>query len=142
MGFPDNCIRGIKNERCLLEDGITPNVTLFEFHDNAGKDNWVRESINWMDDQQAIDFTWRQINADDGTLQFPVGIAILLLTELNRIKRRHFGFFDYEREVLEANSYHGNLLLKAGIEKQRKTLVRAALANNSKVHLQKDRLSA
>jgi hypothetical protein len=138
MEFPDHCIRGIPNSACLVEGRPIAYLTLFEFHRHSSKEQgWKEESINWMDDEDAIDFTLRQTNAD-GELQFKVGVAILPHIELNKLKKRHTGFFDYERRPIEGNTYHGNLLLSDSIRKERKTLIRARLANMSEVVLQSD----
>lgn len=90
-----------------------------------------------MDDQYAIDFTLRQTK-DDGSLQFKVGVAVLPRFELNKIRKRHADFFEYERARTENNIYHGNLLLKADIRKERKTMIRAKLADISEIRLRED----
>jgi hypothetical protein len=138
MEYPDRCIRGILNSACLLEGAPVAYLTLFEFHGHSSKEGgWKEESINWMDDEGAIDFTLKQTN-EDGDLQFKIGVAILPHVELNRLKKRHIGFFDYERRSIEGNRYHGNLLLRDSIKRQRKTLIRAALAHMSEVILRED----
>jgi hypothetical protein len=137
--FPDNCIRGIPNHNCLLDDKATAYLTLFDFPgDRPRQDGWIEESINWMDDQHAIDFTLRQTKDDGRSLQFNVGVAVLSRSELNKIRRRHTDFFGYERARTEDNVYHGNLLLKADIRKERKTMIRAKLADISEIHLREN----
>lgn len=143
MEYPDQCIRGIPNENCLYEDSLlegspVARLTLYPFpKENCRDDGWVEESINWMFDVKVIDFTFKQKN-DDGELQFTVGIAILSLVELNRIKRKHSNFFHYEKDPIENNHYHGNLLLKADIRTERKRMIRDVLANSSEIKLRKD----
>lgn len=143
MEYPDQCIRGIINEKCLLEGSLlegnpVARLTLYPFpKENCRDDGWIEESINWMVDVKAIDFTFEQKN-DDGELQFTVGIAILSLIELNRIKRKHRNFFYYERRYKKNNKYHGNLLLKADIKKERKRMIRDVLANSSEITLRED----
>jgi len=137
MPIPDNCIRGIPKSTCL-EDRSTANLTLFEFRHNPDRaDRWNELSINWMDDEHTIDFTLQQKN-DEKELLFMVGVAILPLFDLDKIRKRHTNFFHYERQSKPNNGYHGNLLLNDDTSKTRKTLIRAGLANRSEIHRRED----
>lgn len=141
MCISDKCIRGIQNCNCLLDDNKNAYLTLFEFRRNICRnDGWNEASINWMDDHDAIDFTLSQTN-DDGLLKFPIGIAFLPLTELKKVKKRHPLFFHYERASQEDNHYHGNLLLRADIKKERQNIIRSHLAIISEVHLRENNTS-
>lgn len=146
MECPDRCIRGIPNENCLLEGSLSEGnpiarLTLYPFpKERCRDDGWIAESINWMFDVKAIDFTFKQMK-EDGKLQFSVGIAILSLIELNKIKRKHRNFFYYEKDPTKDNHYHGNLLLKADIKKERKRMICDVLANNSEIKLRKNHQS-
>jgi len=128
MPYPDNCIKGIPNANCLLDDGAIASLTLFAFHgDRSRSDGWIEESINWMDDEHAIDATLAQTK--DGDFQLKVGVALIPRSELDKLKKRTgTGSFDYERARLPDNDYHGNLLLKEDVEKTLKTMIRSALA--------------
>jgi len=143
MEYPGQCIRGIPNEDCLYEDSLLEGnpiarLTLYPFPKEHCKDNgWIPESINWMFDVKAIDFTLEQKN-EDGELQFKVGVAILSLIELRRIKRKHRSFFSYDKDPIENNPYHGNLLLKADIKKERKRMICDVLAHSSEIRLRKN----
>lgn len=147
MEYPEQCIRGIPDEKCLYEDSLlegnpVARLTLYPFHKEHCRDNgWIPESINWMFDADAIDFTFNQKNAEE-ELQFKVGIAILSLIELNKLKRKHRSFFCYEKDPIKNCPYHGNLLLKAGIKKERKRMICDVLANNSEIKLREDYQSA
>ncbi|MBN2132808.1 MAG: hypothetical protein JW741_25130 [Sedimentisphaerales bacterium] len=92
-----------------------------------------------MDDENAIPFTLNQTK-DNGSLQFKVGIAILSRRSLDRIKKDAVfaGFLDYERDQLETNPYHGNLLLKKDIDPRKKTSLRFKLAHAAKVKLREE----
>jgi hypothetical protein len=105
-------------------------MTLFDFQESPHRnDGWTEDSINWMDDKDAMEFTLNQVK-DSGELQFKMGVAILPRAELDRIKRRHgfAGHFDYERAPIEENQYHGNLLLRSDVSKHLKNMIRSALA--------------
>ena len=142
MSFPDDCIRGIVNPDCLVrvEGGLVADSNLFCFHGSSDQtDGWINESINWNDNDDVVGFTLGQKNAD-GTPQFTAGIAIIPLSELDRIKKRfpRGGYFDYERAPIEANPYHGNLRLRENIEKRLKKTVRAALALAAEIRPRED----
>lgn len=143
MEYPDQCIRGIPNEKCLYEDSLlegnpVARLTLYPFPKEHCRDNgWIPESINWMFDVKAIDFTFEQKDVDE-ELQFKVGIAILSFIELKKLKRKHKNFFCYEKDPIKNNHYHGNLLLKDGIKKERKRMICDVLANSSEIRLRKN----
>ena len=133
MTFTDS----ISNSRCLEEGDALPNLNLFPFHaDPSGSDEWIPESINWMDDEGAIDFTLCQ-KKEDGHEQFRVGVAILPRSELDKLKRRTgiTESFDYERAPLPNNHYHGNILVSSKLSKTIRNMIRSALALASEVRL-------
>lgn len=128
MAFPDNCIRGIPNDQFISEEG-TLGSDLFYFQDVDRGDGWREQSINWEDDEKAIGLTLAQTR-DDGQLQFRAGAAILPRTEIDRINRQPTvsDLLDYERDPINGNLYHGNILLKAGTSKRTMKLIAAGLA--------------
>jgi len=133
MEYPDHCIRGILNPTLLLEEDLL-SLGAFDFLKGDRKDNWKEASINWMDDECAIDFTFKQTK-DSGELKFKAGIAILPRSELDRIKKNYkfIGNFDYERKLENDNDYHGNLLLNAKISNYKRDVIRNLLVFAAKV---------
>jgi hypothetical protein len=138
MKYPDHCIRGILNSNLLLEDDML-SLGAFDFIKVDRQDNWKEASINWMDDEMAIDFTFKQTK-DSGELKFKAGIAILSRSELDRIKKnfKFMGNFDYERKSEDGNDYHGNLLLNDKISKYKRDVIRNLLVFAAKVIKRKD----
>ena len=129
MSYPDNCIRGISDPHCLLEGGTVVSLHLFNFQKSPNNNGWSKESINWMDDEKALDFTLNQEKNE--RLQFKVGAAILPRADIDRINKRHSQTrpLSYERKPIEnVNPYHGNLLLKDDIGNPEKTMIRVQLA--------------
>lgn len=125
--YPDHCIRGILNPTLLSgDDELSPSV--FDFRKNERTDDWKEASINWKDDEDAIDFTFKQTKMSK-ELKFEAGIAILPRSELDRIKKKYkyIGNFDYERKDEEGNNYHGNLLLKDTISNYKRNVIRTLL---------------
>ena len=129
MDFPVNCLRGIPNNDFLVGDGSVASH-LFTFKDEDKRDDgWIEQSINWEDDNSALAFTLKQLN-DKGEIQFKAGIAVLPRSELDHITKQPSvsGILAYERQPLEDNQYHGNILLKADTPKPTKKRIAATLA--------------
>lgn len=129
MSFPDNCIRGIPNDSYLVQDGSV-GAHLFHFDiGSARTDGWVDQSINWQDDPEAIEFTMDQ-RKETGERQFQAGVVVVPRAEIDRLSRQPTvgGILSYERQPLENNRYHGNLLLQEGVPKPTMKKIAACLA--------------
>lgn len=129
MPFPDNCIRGIPNASFIVEDGSVGSH-LFHFKDEHHRDDgWIEQSINWEDDEKAIEFTLNQ-KKEDGDVQFQAGVVIIPREEIDRLNRRPTvnGVLSYERQPLENNPYHGNILLSENVPKHTMKKLAAGLA--------------
>jgi len=127
MGFPKNCIRGIP-DASYLPDGIVGSH-LFYFDRPDRGDGWKDQSINWQDDDSAIEFTLNQ-RKENGQLHFRAGAVILPRLEIDRLNRRPSvnGVLSYERQPLHNNRYHGNILLRSNVPKHQMKQIAAGLA--------------
>lgn len=130
--FPDYCLRGISDSTCVDEEG-EPTSSLFQFSNTHRVDGFSEESINWMDDNGAIEVLFSQ-KKEDNSLQFKYGAAKLSRKEIDRIRKGQYikDRLFYERARIEGNHYHGNILLRREITKQRKKVICALLANSVK----------
>jgi hypothetical protein len=127
--YPDTCIKGIPNHSFVGPNGF-PSTHLFYFDPpHAREDGWIEESINWEDDEQAIDFTLNQ-KKDDGTLQFKAGVALIPRGEIDRLNSQPSiaNSLGYERAPLDGNPYHGNLLLQEAVPKAIMKKIAAGIA--------------
>lgn len=126
MCYPHYLIRGIPNQTFVDEDGLV-SAQLFYFNkpESVRSPGYREESINWHDDDGAITHALNQTKGD-GTPQFTVGIALLCRSELDRIKNNPNvrNQFDYERNAIAGNPYHGNMLLR--IDTPKKTIKKIA----------------
>ena len=132
MYFPERCIRGIPNNSYLVEGGSIGSQ-LFHFkEDHIREDGWVEESINWEDDRFAMKYTLKQRVERGGKreLQFKAGVAIIPRCEIDRLKRQLpvRERLLYERQILENNPYHGNILLNGDVPKQVMKMIAAGLS--------------
>jgi len=129
MAYPDNCLRGIPNENQVQEDGLVSTDLFFFNEQKVRQTGEFEHSINWVDDPSVIPFTLSQKKSDD-SLQFGGGIAMIPRAEIDRTSKLPTldGALSYDRQPLPENLYHGNLILAAGISKQRRRLIAATLA--------------
>jgi hypothetical protein len=112
MSFPENIIKGIPNKKGFIIDGLV-SASLFEFKDYSRIDKQLETSINWEDDEEAINFTFNQKNKDD-TLQFKGGLVILPRNQVDNLINQPTlrGILSYERQPIpKINKYHGNILI-------------------------------
>jgi hypothetical protein len=130
MKYPLNCIKGIPNKKDFIVEDGSVGSNLFHFKlENVRPDGWVEQSINWEDDDTVAEFTLNQ-RKTDGTIQFKAGIAIIPREEIDRVNKQPTvrGLLSYERQILENNPFHGNILLKAGVPKLTMKKIAAAIA--------------
>jgi hypothetical protein len=128
MDFPVNCLKGIPNSSFISEEGfVLPH--LFYFPTQTRDENWKEQSINWEDDEASLQLTLDQ-KREDGEFQFQVGAAIIPRDEVDRLCRRPSvnNFLSYERQPIEGNPYHGNLLLHKNASNVLMKAIAAALA--------------
>jgi len=118
------------------------SVNAFDFRKDERTDDWKEASINWVDDEDAVDFTFKQTKTS-GELRFKAGIAILPRSELDKIKKSYkfIGNFDYERKEEENNKYHGNLLLKDTVSNPKRDIIRALLVFAAEIIKREDLLT-
>lgn len=108
--------------------GVATN--LFEFDLGTPRaDGYAELSVNWNDSDDAI-LSLLTVEKAPGVPKFRFGGAILPKDEIHRIARQPSsrGLIDCERQPLDDNPYHGNLLLKANAPKPLMRQIAASLA--------------
>lgn len=125
--YPDTYFRGISNKDFVVENRVVADA--FQFDKEARKDGLKELSINWNDADDALTTMLNQ-RKSNGKLQFSVGAAKL---DLNKTKQTLSAYikrseFDYERSPIDGNQFHGNLLIKASIDKKIRQIVSNSLA--------------
>lgn len=140
--FPNEFIRGISssNEQFITPEGY-PTQAAFKFDDyskNCRKDDYCELSINWVDDEGAVDVLLNQVNTKKNCLQFCGGYCRFKRQVLKEVFRAYISnkHVSYERRPIEAdpdsgiveNHYHGNILMKNQLSKSAKTNIQVALA--------------
>jgi hypothetical protein len=115
MSYPVSFLRGISDSNHITPNGDVSGAA-FYFDDKHHNDEWCEQSINWEDDDGALEILLNQ-KKDDNTPQFKVGAFRGPLEGLDYIKSLTKGVFSYERKQLPNNVYHGNILLKRNTHK-------------------------
>lgn len=125
--YPSHYWRGIANKDFICDYRL--NAAAFQFDEEVREDGFKELSINWNDSDEALTTVLNQ-KKENGKLQFSVGAAKLELSKTKQflsayIEREEF---NYERRPIEGNEFHGNLLVKASIDKRTRALVSHTLA--------------
>ena len=137
MSYPENCIRGIQKTSFIekRQDRHYVTAEAYQFIRNQRRpDGMYEASVNWADDQDAIEFTFDQKN-NNGSLKFEGGVVSLPHSELDIIRNQYGSMqFNYERATIQENKYHGNLLLNSSdMTPITKSMIRAVLAHRSEI---------
>ena len=146
MEYPETFLRGVPNDKDFVY-GVYPQTSLFRFETNPDRedDGYDELSINWEDDEKAVDLILCQQKKDkEGKpcIQFDYGYSRMRLSHVATMVSAHIkdGVFAYERRPVGAselnpeNPYHGNLLFNRE-KKELKKLIQNALATLASVEL-------
>lgn len=130
--FPENCIRGIRKKDQISQDGI-PLAALFNPYSKTTEsrtDGGQETSINWEDNDEVLSFTLKYKPSQNENISFPNGAVRVPVEKINNINT-----FDgtrdsifYERQPLETNEYHGNIVFKGGLSKTQIGFISTMLA--------------
>lgn len=138
MDYPEKFIRGISNSDFIDKEGRA-SAALFQFLDMKRADEFYESSINWYDDEEALQHIMNQRKEKEETkFQFKCGAAIIARSEADRIIANplYKDIFAYERFPIAGNQYHGNLLRKDNvIKKPIQNVIAASLAMNAQIIL-------
>lgn len=127
MEYADKLIRGISGPQMIDAQGKASGE-LFQFEDNTRIEGFTEVSINWYDDEGALEHILNQ-RKQDNAIQFRAGAAIILRSDIDLLIERLFkNWIYYDRDKLPDNKYHGNILRKIEVTKQIKTTISQAIA--------------
>lgn len=127
LKYPCDFWRGIATKDFVCDGHVLPSA--FQFDDEIREDGFKELSINWNDDDGALEKVLSQTKAN-GKLQFQVGAANLQLGFVKQCLATYIARdeFSYERREVEGNNYHGNLLVKGTIDKKIRLIISNTLA--------------
>ena len=133
MSYPDKFIRGVSNP-CFIDPDGRASAEIFQFDNVNRDDGFFESSINWYDDENALQLIMEQRKENDEQIyQFRYGAAVIERYDADRIMKNplYMNVFGYERSELDNNKYHGNLLRKDNnLEKRIRNIIASSLALN------------
>lgn len=105
------------------------SIAIFPFNKESEKEEskgWCEESINWYDNEDAVKILMNERKRDSDEIRYKEGVAVFCREDLDRIILRQniLEKLKYERDQVEGNDYHGNLLLSKEMESPGKILIR------------------
>lgn len=125
--FPGCCLRGLRSpkfvnsEEEIQADAFDPDKETLAMRVEKGLPPGEEVSVNWHVDAGAVEATFR----DKKNSAF--GAAHVPTEEIKRIAGRTGGLL-LEWDILVDNSYHGNIVFRAGVTTQRKRQIQGSLA--------------
>jgi len=131
VSYPDNFLKGVSNKDLITPDGAGISAAVFHFDSEHVRNGWLEQSICWEDDGGAVTLMLGQ-RKSDGVIQFKAGVVRVprsCVGYINKLPRTK-DLLSYERQALDANCYHGNLLLKKDTHNRTMKIVAAMIAGH------------
>lgn len=132
--FPLAFIRGIPKLDNINKERNTVMAALFIPNSKTSQtrsDQGQEISINWEDDGTVLSFTLTMPKENNLTsLAFPHGAVRLLTEVLDEVNNKPAtaNTLTYERNTLENNPYHGNIVFKSGLPGHTISMIASVLA--------------
>lgn len=137
--YPDEFYRGISSPSDITDSGyVTAGAFQFDQYDSQRGDEYCELSVNWHDDDEALQVLLNQHKPKKEDKQFKGGYCKINRALLNNMFKVYMTdrTFSYERRPVAAveendyqeNRYHGNLLMKNTLDKQVKKNMQHTLA--------------
>lgn len=137
---PEEFYRGISGKDWVTAEGYPTEAAFsFDSYEKTGREDGFRElSINWNDTEDSLNILLSQHKPHTDLPQFKMGYCKIqkkmMITLMDTFIRD--GLFDYERrpikgcveEDIQANPYHGNLLMKRTVSNVVKKNIQCTLA--------------
>ncbi|MEK7833035.1 MAG: hypothetical protein AAB401_18240 [Acidobacteriota bacterium] len=145
--FPERCLRGLRDEKfierdqngsvlCISELAFKPPTNKNNLEDRVSKrnkSNHYESSINWEDDAAESFQTLCEDKKNAGQ-----GIVSICLADLKIAKQVNplaATSFDWEREQIKGNPYHGNLLFSGELPLPMVRMLAAVIATHVQPNL-------
>lgn len=129
--YPETLLKGIPKQDLI--EGQRVVWTAFIPPSGNAVNGWKESSINWEDDDGAIEQLRSQ--RKNGRFQFEPGIVRLFRSEVDAIIKDFNAHekFRYERNKIDGNDYHGNLLFSENIRSELRITICGALSRNARL---------
>ncbi len=131
MEYSENFLRGLSNDNCISDGEVTSAAFQFKYDGKFVKNGWAALSICWEDNDSVIVLMLQQKQDEqDDHFQFKAGVARFQRESIDTISKlpAFRGIVSYEREHLDNNPYHGNLLVHTKSSKRQRKVLPALIA--------------
>lgn len=139
--YPEEFYRGVSSLENVTKEGyVMAGAFKFDNYDgnSRGDDGFCELSINWNDNEDAKKILLEQHKPFKEEKQFKAGYCIVKRAYVDQMLKPYIskGHFSYERrpveenlsEDIQANPYHGNLLVHNDLDKNAKKNIQHSLA--------------
>lgn len=139
--YPEEFYRGVSSPNEVTQEGyLMSGAFKFPNYDGASRedDGFCELSINWNDDEKALEILLEQHKPFKEEKQFKAGYCMINRMSLDLMFKPYIddGCFSYERrpveenldEDVQANPYHGNLLMLNELDRNTKKNIQHSLA--------------
>jgi len=110
--YPESFFRGVTESNMIDLEYKSVLGEIFRFDDRyKNEEGYAEASINWNDDEGALENLKTQIKEGTEVLKYANGIIKIPTRKVKEMKKRYKEQFSYERRPVEGNDYHGNILL-------------------------------
>jgi len=142
--YPDTFLRGISKGDLIIPEtgGVTAELFLPNSKSAVAREDGCEDiSINWEDNEDVVAFTLL-LKKNESMYQFPNGLVRLNTEEIHRINSLPTmdAPLSYERNELENNPYHGNIVYKSGLTPRIKRMIATSLAISASPVVTRDNL--
>ena len=134
---PEEFYRGLSSPDTVTEQGY-PTEAAFRFLDFNRSDGYNELSVNWNDDEGSLEKLLSQRKSSKEEPQFKIGYCKIYKSMMRMLMKAYMdeGMLSYERRPIEENSesdieanpYHGNLLMKKDVGNMIKKNIQCSLA--------------
>jgi hypothetical protein len=126
--YPEKLLRGIASPDYIRGESVL--YSAFQFDNTGRTDGYEEASINWSDNDLALQSLLEQKKKDNADYQFKVGVAVLVRKWVDELAKRPNinNNLKYERAEIDGNPFHGNLLQKVGLDRLTKITIAASIA--------------
>lgn len=129
--YPDTLLRGLSSEDWISDGIVTAAAFQIKVENKFIRNGSAALSIGWEDSASVVSFMLCQKKEDEpARLQFRAGVARFPREGLDRIAKQPAfkDILSYEREPLNGNPHHGNLLVSLQCSPAQKRLLPAVIA--------------
>jgi hypothetical protein len=131
-GFPERTLRGMRLRNFVEKAPFISGEAFWPITPSGREDKNFEASVDFEDEPTAIEMLRRNPNASHGIAAFRSEIIRRLSADVD-LMDRHVGQLWLEREPLDDDPYHGNLVFHCALETQQRKIIAQEIAHRSRL---------